>query len=153
MYEALLKDAIRWSKKWGDQLQPPASEADLLALAEQARAEFGFSVPPEYEAFLRLHDGFEFNGCMIYGSVTRPITGYTDRSIQGFVESNEIWREAEVNRDYLYFGDGDISMYGCHLPSGEYRVMDRQSDTVIKVVPSFDALIAAALQAHRFTED
>jgi hypothetical protein len=153
MYQELLKEATRWLKKYGRQLQPPASEADLVSLTERAQAELGAQVPPEYEAFLRIADGFDWNGCTIYGSHTRLLPGHTDRSIQGFVEANEIWRDDEANRDYLYFADGDITLYAYHLPSGQYQVTDRQSDTLLKVVPSFDALIAAALENHRFTED
>jgi hypothetical protein len=153
MYQELLKEDFRWIKKWGRAMPPPASEADLVSLAERAQAALGASVPPEYEAFLRLANGFDFNGCVIYGTATRPIAGHTDRFIEGFVEANEGWRDDEPNVDYLYFGEGDISRYRYHLPSKQYQVADRQSDTVLKLVPSFDALIAAALEEHRFTED
>jgi len=153
MYQELLKEAMRWLQKYERRPQPPATEEDLVGLVERAQAELGARVPPEYEAFLRVANGFDWNGCTIYGSETRPIAGYADRFIQGFVEANQVWRDDEANREYLYFGDGDISLYGYHLPSRQYQVRDRQSDTLLKVVPSFDALIAAALEEHRFTPD
>ena len=153
MYQELLKEAARWLKKYDRQMQPPASEAELVSLVERAQAELGQKVPAGYEAFLRIADGFDWNGCTIYGSHTRPLAGYNDRFIQGFVEANLIWRDDEANEEYLYFADGDISRYGYHLPSKQYQVKDRQSDTLLKVVPSFDALIERALEDHRFTPD
>jgi hypothetical protein len=153
MYQELFQKAARWLKAHDRHLPPPASEGDLVGLAERAQAELGASIPPEYEAFLRLADGFDGNGCHIYGSRQRPHPRYPDRFYEGFVEANETWRGDDANRDYLYFGDGDLSRYRYHIASRQYQVADRQGDTVLKVVPSFDALIAEALEQHAFPEE
>jgi hypothetical protein len=153
MYQELLKDAKKLMVSCGRHPQPPCSGPAVERLRARAHAELGAAIPDAYAAFLELTNGFEWNGLVVYASETTPMTGYADRFIQGLVEANGIWREYEPHRELLIFGDGDISLYAFNIRLSEYQILDRQSDTLLSVVGSFEALVARALEDHRFTED
>jgi cell wall assembly regulator SMI1 len=136
MYQELLKEAARWLKTYRRQMQPPASEADLVSLIERAQAELGARVPPEYEAFLRIADGFDWNGCTIYGSHTRPLAGSNDRSILGFVEANQIWRDDEGTRNTSTSAMATSAATTITFPRQEYRCWTGRATRCSRWCPS-----------------
>lgn len=97
-------------------------------------------------------NGLDSNGLTIYASETTSIAGYEhrkDMNIDGIVEANLAWWDSDAHRGYLFFGDGNISRYALHLPQEEYRILDRQTDTVLESVPTFEHLLCQALRDHR----
>lgn len=81
-------------------------------------------------------------------SGTTPIVGVRDAAIQGIVEANLGWRDVESMGVYLVFGDGNMDLYACHLPTGEYHVLDRVPGNLIETHPSFELLMAAAFKSR-----
>ena len=77
------------------------------------------------------------------------VVGTAHATIQGIVEANLGWRDLERFLAYLVFGEGNMDLYVCHLPTGEYHVIDRVPGNLIERHASFDQLLAAALKAHR----
>ena len=66
MYQMEL-DAVKAIKKeYGENLPPPADELEIKRFSEVFGEVFRIEIPQEYLAFLRLCNGFEFNGCIIY---------------------------------------------------------------------------------------
>jgi hypothetical protein len=148
MYEQLLTRVGAEQARYGERSQPPCTEEGLERLRRRAQEELGAEVPEEYAAFLRAQDGLNHNGLFIYASETSPVAGGADATIEGFVEANLGWRDDEFFKDYLVFGEGNLDLYVRHLPTGEYRVIDRTPGNLIEQHPSFDQLIAAALKSH-----
>lgn len=58
----------------------------------------------EYENFLKIANGLNFNGLFIYN--TNP-----NDDNNGFIAANEIWRETEWDNNYLFFGDSCIAWF------------------------------------------
>lgn len=152
LYADLLAEVAARCREFDQQLQPPAIPRDINSLRERARSELGVDVPDEYVAFLRLHDGLDWNGLVIYASHTTPIADDARYSIQGLVEANLAWREAEPHKDFLFFGESGVDIYCLHVSRREYQITDRQSGRLSDVVPSFEHLIVEAFKAHRLAK-
>jgi len=148
MYQQLLARLRAAQATYGEQSQPPCTDERLAHLRRRVRDELGTDLPDEYAAFLRTQDGLNHNGLFIYASETTPIVGTAGATIQGIVEANQIWRDDERLTRYLIFGDGNLDLYARHLPTGEYHVVDRVPGNLVATYPSFEQLIAAALEAH-----
>lgn len=148
MYEQLLTQIGAEQARYGERSQPPATEERLERLRQRAREELGAEVPEEYLDFLRTQDGLNHNGLFIYASEPSPVEGTTDATIDGLVEANLGWRDDDFFKDLLVFGEGNMDLYVRHLPTGEYRVIDRVPGNLIETHPSFKQLIAAALKSH-----
>jgi hypothetical protein len=145
--ECLLKiEAIE--KKYDEQMQPPASQGEIDDLIKAARINFKATLPDGYLNFLRVRNGLDFDGLVIYGTKTQLAVGYDDRSIEGFVEANEIWYENEEQKRFLFFGDSDISWYCLDRTTGKYEVQDKPSGTVMEVYDDFDSMLEAELKTR-----
>lgn len=144
-----LLDRVRAEQaRYGEAPQPPASDDDLAALVERARAVLGGAPPEAYLALLRRENGLNHNGLFLYGSEDRPLSSKPDVTLHGLVEANLLWRDAPGLTRYLLFGEGNLDLYGLHLETGAYHVLDRVPGNVIERHGTADALIAAAIRAH-----
>jgi hypothetical protein len=148
-YQGLLNEMISWKKENALSLQPPCTPEELRALRRRTLAELGLEVPEAYCTFLIRMNGLDSNGLVIYASTTTPIVGFTDRFIEGFVEANLGWWDHAPNRPFLHFGESGDSKYVFSPSQSQYLVLDRQSDSVIKSVSTFEALLGLALEENR----
>jgi hypothetical protein len=144
MYRNLLNRVTEEQRQFRCEPQPPCTEAQLEQLAERAMAELATELPAEYREFLRLTNGLDWNGVVIFASERTPITSYPDRFIYGFVEMNLIFREADDSR-FLVFGSDGMDVYTYDQSTSAYEIHDQVSRDLIDTVPSFDALITKAL--------
>jgi SMI1 / KNR4 family (SUKH-1) len=146
--QGLLEQLSAKVQQRGRMPQPPCGEQALSKLRLRAQTELGADIPPDYMEFLRQHNGLDWNGLAFYASETVPITGYTDRFIQGFIEANLGWRDNEYMNQFLVFGDNGMDIYTYEFDTGEYSARDRISDDVNEVFASFDEMLSVALNAR-----
>ena len=151
MYRTLLDEVAAWSRDHDRPLQRPCLVHEIEDLRRRARRELAADVPDAYCRFLALMDGLDWNGLVIYASKTTPIAGYSDRFIEGFVEATREWRDYEENRHLIFFGESGLSQYAYDPSVAEFRVLDRQSNSLIERANGFDELLFKALSAHRLT--
>ncbi|MEJ2157542.1 MAG: YrhA family protein [Desulfobacteraceae bacterium] len=145
MWKDTLNKVIEEMSEYNRTPPPPASDMDIQTmLAELPKLGNVKSLPDTYIEFLKIMNGLNWNGLFIYSSKSMPIAG-TDVEISGIVAANEIWRDFEPHEQYLFVGDGNISLYGQDLNTGEYKEFDRSSDTVIQVYEDFESMLIAAL--------
>ena len=147
-YKQILTEIAAAAKKYDLRLQPPCSPKVLGELQGRARKQLGNEVPNGYVAFLRQHDGLDWNGLAIYAGETVPIAGYTDRFIQGFIEANLDFRDNIDMKRLLVFGESGLDLYVCDVVSKKYSARDRVSLDVNESFDSFDEMLAAALRNH-----
>jgi cell wall assembly regulator SMI1 len=145
MWKKALMEVEKQSREHGIAMQPPASENDVKSVVKGAEEILGVKLPNEYLKFLRLVNGLNWNGVFIYGSRTNQIAG-TTYSLQGINEANEIWRDYEGHKKYLFFGDSDMSLYGQDLNTGEYKELDRSSNSLIQTYKGFDDMLTDVLK-------
>lgn len=149
MYQEQLNEIRRWRAEHGERMQPPSTEEGLTLLRRRAAHDLGTDVPPAYLDFLRLTNGLDWNGLVIYAGHTAPIPDQPATAIEGFVDATLGWREFPAVSRLLFFGESGDRLYAYDPPSGSFQVRDRQSDSILETHPSFDSLIAAALEAHQ----
>jgi hypothetical protein len=146
MWKKALMEVDKQRRENGLAMQPPASENDVKSVIKGAEEILGVKLPDEYLKFLRLVNGLNWNGVFIYSSKTSQIVG-SKHSLQGIVEANEIWRDYEGHKKYLFFGDSDMSLYGKDLITGEYKELDRSSNSVIQTYKGFDDMLTDVLKS------
>lgn len=149
MWTNILKEIL--SEMHEDELtpQPPASDVDIqIMISELSRLGNVKDLPDAYIQLLKMMNGLEWNGLIIYSTKTMPLED-TEDELLGLVEANEIWRDYEDHKRYLFFGDADISLYCQDLKTNEFKELDRSSDTVIQVFGSFESMLNAALKVSR----
>ena len=121
-------------------LRPPAAEADLADLRRTATDELGADLPESYLDLLRLADGVQFDGVIVYASHRAP--GDDPYTVPpGFVEANLSLREAEAFDDYLVFGGADDLLLALHVPTGEYQALDPFGLDADEAFETLDALV------------
>lgn len=149
MYQDLLRDIAEKRARYSQSMQPPCPEEQIDRLQRRVHEELSTPLPSEYIEFLRITNGLDWNGLLIYASETSPIVGYSDRFVPGFLETNLRTREeCEPCSDFLFFGDASIDAYAYKIPEREYQILDRSSLNLTDTFPSFDALISEALRTH-----
>lgn len=116
-------------------MQPPATEAALDRLQQRAQEELKASVPEDFLNFLRVTDGLSWVGLFVYASF-----------MQSFVESNLDWRSHEWHNNYLFYAEGDISLFAYNLVEKRYEIQDRSSGNVLSTFDTFDAMLTEALR-------
>ena len=66
--------------------------------------------------------------------------------LPGLVESNLDHRKVAGLEDVLVFGHDSLDLYAWRSTTDEYQILDLVPRDVMETVPSFDALLSAALR-------
>jgi hypothetical protein len=145
MYQELLRRVADEQRQFGSELQPPATEDQLQLLRDRARAELHAEFPTEYLEFLRLTNGFDWNGVVIYASDTVPIARHPDRTITGVVEMNLNYRDDSRFEDLLVIGSNGMDLYTYRISTGASEIYDEVPHELVETVPTFEELVTKAL--------
>lgn len=127
----------------GEQVQPPASTEALDALHDYAGRELLAVLPEAYVDFLRVADGLDFNGTVIYATRQRALPG--GLTLLGFPETNRDFRSAEP-RHHLLFGETGDELYAHDQTDGAWLRLDRASLAPLDTYPTCEAMLAEALR-------
>jgi hypothetical protein len=149
MYQDILQEHIDDKTSYGEKPQPPCDAERLARLRERAARELNTELPEGYTKFLGITNGLDSNGLVIYASETGPIEGHDDMSIEGIVEANQGYWENPASRRFLFVGESGTSFYVLDRQDGAYRILDRQSQSMMEDLPSFEALLSRALEENR----
>ena len=144
MYTSLLTSVAEEQRRFRCEPQPPCTEVQIERLAERVRAELAAPLPEGYKDFLRLSNGLDWNGVVIFASERIPITSHPDRFIHGFVEMNLLYRDADRSRSLVFCSDG-MDIYTFDPLTDTYAIYDEVPHELIETLPSFDALMTKAL--------
>lgn len=145
MWKQLLSEIKKIEEKYGDTLNKSASNEQIDNFEKIVQEKFNYVLPEQYIAFLKTVNGLEFNGFTFYG-VDSTMLDNDDQSAYGFIDSNEIWYENEHHRQYLFFGDSNLSWYCMDLTKGIYVELDKPSGTLINSYSDFNAMLEKALK-------
>ena len=122
------------------ELHPPATEAEIDDLRRQAVRSLGAELPEAYLDLLRLADGVQFDGVIVYASHRAPDAD-PHAAPPSLVEANLSLREADVFGDYVVFGGADDLLLALHRPTGEYQALDPFGLDADEAFDSFNALV------------
>jgi len=87
--------------------------------------------------FCEIANGLNNNGLFIYSII--------QQSENNIYISNEDWWDVPENRNYIYFGDDDISWYCLEVSKGDYYVLDKPSGEKMHKYDSLEELLLFAL--------
>jgi hypothetical protein len=146
MFSKYLSKIAEIEKKFGDELNPPATPKEIQYLKNKVENIFGAVLPDQYVEFLSKVNGLHFDGLNIYGVDTSLLENNYSSAAHGFIEFNEVWYEVEDLKQYLFFGDSDISWYCLKLAEGSYQILDKPSGTIIETYPDFVHMFEAELK-------
>lgn len=121
---------------------PGAADAAVDDAVDRVRINLNAQLPDGYAAFLRRHDGLEFDGVVFYSTAPK------DEFWQGLVEANETWRDAAENEKLLILGDDDMSFYSVDLSGERPTKRDRVNGEVVEAFGTIDEMIDAALRSR-----
>lgn len=126
----------------GEPVFPGADDGTIQDARRRVQAVLNAQLPDGYAAFLRRHDGLEFDGVVFYSTAPK------DEFWQGLVEANETWRDATENEKLLILGDDDMSFYAVDLSGERPTKRDRVNGEVVETFGTIDEMIDAALRSR-----
>jgi len=93
----------------------------------------------DYEEFLKVQNGFEFDGLIFYGT-----TDYENN----LISENEAWdfQGESFGHKYLFLGDDDISWYVYDISEMCFAELDKPSGDLIERFKDFDSMLLSALK-------
>lgn len=145
MYQQLLTRVAEEQRRFGSEPQPPATEAQIQRVVERASKDLRTELPGDYLHFLRLTNGLDWNGVVIYGAGTNPIAAHPDRSIPDIIEMNLNYRDDPRFADLLVLGSNAMDIYNYNISTGRYEIYDEVPHELIEAFPTFDDLMSKAL--------
>lgn len=145
MYQELLARVADEQRRFGSEPQPPATEEELQTVVQNGSKDLHTELPGDYLHFLRLNNGLDWNGVVIYGANRNPIAAHPDRSIADVVEMNLNYRDDPRFGDLLVLGSNGMDIYTFRISTDRYEIYDEVPHELIESFPTFDELMSKAL--------
>ena len=141
MWKEQLKEIIREEQIYGEQINSGISENELKKFEVMVRTELNVDVPEEYAEILKVVNGLEFNGFIIYGVDSNIIASQQNQRIYGLIENNKIWYENEWQKKYIFLGESNISWYVYDLSFHKYLELDKPSGNQVEIFENIDSML------------
>ena len=146
-WKDLLIEIEKIEKKYGSSLRNPASDTEIIKMNHNIQQKLGnIILPKSYIELLKIINGLDFNGLVIYGVDEVLLDKEVDENIHGFIETNELWDENDWQKQYIFFGDSDTAWYCYDLKESVYVELDKPSGTLIQSFESFDSMLSDAFE-------
>ena len=145
MYQELLQRLAAEQRQAASAPQPPCNDDELQRLIERVRQTLRIDPPAGYLDFLRLSNGLDWNGVVIYAADTSPIAGHPDRIIPDIVEMNLNYRDDSRFEDLLVIGSNGMDLYACRISQDVYQIYDEVPHELLETFATFDELMTKAL--------
>lgn len=144
-----------WEKTWQDKLEELKAEnarfgekmnngisgKEAHTLIVKAEEELNVSLPSEYISILKVVNGVEFNGFIIYGADEEFLNNAPSQMVNGLIDNNKVLYENEWQKKYLFLGESSISWYAYDAATQKYLELDKPSGDVVKEYTTFDDLL------------
>lgn len=124
-------------EEYGQNILEPASNEEIEAFQKWVIDKYGEIDIDEYIYLVKLANGIEFNGLVIYS--------LKSESEESIYDSNDIWHENINLKEYLFYGDSDITWYCFDVNNKIFSELDKPSGEVIKTYETFNDMLNVAL--------
>jgi len=145
MWKEKLEEVKKVLNEFNRDFDAPATEKEIQLFTDEVKKKFGFDLPEEYIDFLKVMNGYEFNGFVIYGVDERLLEKKPDEHINGFIELSEILYEVEDPKQYIFIGEDNISLYVYDLVRKKYIIIDNPGGGEMEYFDRFDEIITKLL--------
>lgn len=144
--DALKKVHDMRCKFYGSGVNPGAPMESITLWEKCLDEDFGITLPTEYTEMLKVSNGVEWNGFILYGVDNGYFPEAVDYSVYGFIEQNAIWHENPDQKKYIFFGESNISWYVYDLQRKCYMELDNPSGCEMQEYQSFEGLFEKLLE-------
>ena len=129
------------ANRYGELLEPPATDSELNEFIDKANTVFSTDIPDEYIEFLKIVNGLEFNGLIIYGtknSETDPNSSPLD-----LFEMNEMFHELDnpIISNLIVVGEDSTGVLTYDKSTKEFQYRDRIALDRIESYSSFREML------------
>lgn len=141
MWKDKLLEIIQEKNLYGEKINVGATEEEIQSFITVVKDEFNVDLPEQYIKVLEVVNGVEFNGFILYGIDQKLLSNKSNQPVNGLIENNKIWHENECNKQYIFWGESNISWYAYNLISGKYCELDNPSGREIEIFSSLECLV------------
>jgi hypothetical protein len=124
--------------------QIPATDAEISNLIIAMKSDFDATLPQGYLRFLKMQNGLDYNGLVLYGSHQTPDNPSAGGFWQGVVIANKLWRENQ-SLPYIILGETELDIFTVSLDGQMPMRRDRVSGDSIESYTSVESMIEAIL--------
>lgn len=104
---------------------------------------FKTSLDDGYLEFLKICNGLEENGVIIYSSNDFDVNNV----LYGIFENNEVWYDQDKeNRRYIFFAESGQYTFVFNKTEMNFELLDRYSGDVVEVFDSFNKMLERILK-------
>ena len=141
MWKENLGRIIQEEAKYGDELNSGISEEEAKLFIKEVQDEFNITLPEDYIKILKVVNGIEFNGFILYGVDESLLQEAPKRYINGLIDCNKVWYENEWQKQYLFLGESNMSWYVFDLETKQYYELDNPSGDVCEEFNNFEQML------------
>lgn len=141
MWKEKLEEIRQEEKRYGEELNGGISEEAAEGFRQAVKDELGVAVPEAYLEILRQINGLEYNGVILYGVDESLLQEAPNQSVNGLIDSNQVWYENEWQKQYLFLGEGSISWYVYDLKTKKYCELDNPSGELSGEFNGFEEML------------
>lgn len=145
MWKIKLEEIIEEKKLYGEQINSGASEVELAKFKLSVKEELQKDLPTEYSNVLKMVNGLEFNGFILYGIDEVLLEKKPNQHINGLISFNQIWYENEDQKKYLFLGESNISWYVYDTNNERYIELDNPSRQEMVIFKELDEILEKIL--------
>lgn len=140
-----LEAILREMAAYGEQANRGAGEQELARLTKSMEEAGQARLPREVLGLLKVINGIEYNGFLLYGIDEELLEKTPNQSVSGFLEMNRTWHENEWPKPYVFLGESSVSWYVYDAAEQKYEELDNPSGTVCEVFADFAAMLEKVL--------
>ncbi|MBL1227059.1 YrhA family protein [Enterococcus sp. BWR-S5] len=127
--------------RFNSKLNAGASNEEIRALNLKFNMKHNYPLPKEYLEILKVINGIDYNGFVLYGADSELLLDKPNQEIQGVIDSNVVWYEfVDPEKKYIFLGDDSISFYVYERATEKYWIIDRPSTDPIEEYQTVDEL-------------
>ncbi len=145
MWKIKLEELIQQKRLFGENVNIGATEQKIHLFIKTVKDELNIDLPNEYIEVLRIINGMEFNGFILYGVDQRLLDEQQNEKIYGLIEYNKLWYENEWNKQYIFLGESNISWYVYDLTANKFCELDNPSGTEMEKFNNLDHMVEKLL--------
>ena len=141
MWKESLEEIIQEEKKYGGEINSGISEEEVTLFIKEVEDELNITLPEDYIKILRVVNGIEFNGFILYGVDETILKEVPNQHVNGLIDCNKVWYENEWQKQYLFLGEGSISWYVYDLKEKKYYELDNPSGEISEEFDNFEQML------------
>lgn len=127
MWKDKFKKIVSEKKMYEEEVNLGASKEELVKFIEEVKNILNREIPSEYLNILKVANGLEFNGFILYGVDEYLLESKPKQHINGLIDLNQIWYENEGQKKYLFLGESNISWYVYDFNERKFIELDNPS--------------------------